>query len=283
MTSRFVRPLPGDRGQASGDGRLGASPSTKQTLADKFREQSSPSDSRSPLSQLASARPLLLAGGRGHDIAPLGDHAAGPAVDRDPLPQNSGRNSSAARWQPPSSSQSTGWLARQLRAGLLGLFLGLVGVIPAVFWLTGRLDDPLRLLQMSTPVSKMEQRGQDERSTASAEMPPILLDPPKPIARPVAPTLIEKDSSEAVEEMLNRARSLIDDGEIVQARELLSNPLLADNPKAAFALAETFDPNILAAMGARGVRAEVERARMLYGKALANGIEAAKKRLDALH
>ena len=70
---------------------------------------------------------------------------------------------------------------------------------------------------------------------------------------------------------------------MVRAREILSDSTLANDPKAAFALAETFDPNILAATGAQGARAEVERARMLYSKALAGGVIAAKRRLDALN
>jgi hypothetical protein len=85
------------------------------------------------------------------------------------------------------------------------------------------------------------------------------------------------------DELLNRAHGFISDGNMLRAREILSESVLADNPKAAFALAETFDPNILAATGAQGARAEVERARMLYGKALAGGVAAARKRLDALN
>jgi hypothetical protein len=75
---------------------------------------------------------------------------------------------------------------------------------------------------------------------------------------------------------------MIGDGNMLRAREILGDALLADNPHGAFALAETYDPNILAATGARDVRAEVERARTLYGKALAGGVTAAENRLNAL-
>ncbi|MET0568044.1 MAG: hypothetical protein ABWZ74_03110 [Hyphomicrobiaceae bacterium] len=82
--------------------------------------------------------------------------------------------------------------------------------------------------------------------------------------------------------MLERAREMIGDGNMLRAREILGDALLADNPRGAFALAETYDPNILAATGARDVRAEVERARTLYAKALAGGVAAAENRLNAL-
>ena len=59
----------------------------------------------------------------------------------------------------------------------------------------------------------------------------------------------------------------------------LSVPPLAP---AAFALAETYDPNMLAAWGARGWAADVGQARALYRKALAGGISRAQSRLDAL-
>jgi TPR repeat protein len=93
----------------------------------------------------------------------------------------------------------------------------------------------------------------------------------------------KNNAAEVAEELISRAQGFISDGNMVRAREILSDGALANNPKAAFALAETFDPNILAATGAQGTRAEVERARMLYSKALAGGITAAKRRLDALN
>jgi TPR repeat protein len=49
-----------------------------------------------------------------------------------------------------------------------------------------------------------------------------------------------------------------------------------------FALAETYDPNMLAAWGTRGVTADVARARALYQKALGLGVASAQNRLDAL-
>ena len=52
--------------------------------------------------------------------------------------------------------------------------------------------------------------------------------------------------------------------------------------QASFMLAETYDPAILSAWGTYGTRGEVTKARELYAKAHAGGIQEAKDRLDAL-
>jgi TPR repeat protein len=49
-----------------------------------------------------------------------------------------------------------------------------------------------------------------------------------------------------------------------------------------FALAETYDPNMLAAWGTRGVTSDVAKARALYRKAVELGVNRAQARLDAL-
>jgi hypothetical protein len=49
-----------------------------------------------------------------------------------------------------------------------------------------------------------------------------------------------------------------------------------------FALAETYDPNMLTAWGVRGVAADIARARALYRKALSFGVATAHARLEAL-
>ena len=56
----------------------------------------------------------------------------------------------------------------------------------------------------------------------------------------------------------------------------------AGNAQAIFLLAETFDPNALATIGAVGIRSDPARARELYGQALALGIAAAGARMEAL-
>jgi hypothetical protein len=82
--------------------------------------------------------------------------------------------------------------------------------------------------------------------------------------------------------LLEDARRLIGDGDFPAARKVLENEAVASTPMARFLLAETFDPNFLAARGIRSVRAEVPRAVELYKAALDGGVEAARQRLNAL-
>ena len=185
-------------------------------------------------------------------------------------------------WKVPSPAvMPAGWLARQLKAGLLGLALGLAAVIPTVLWLTGRLDAQIPFLE-----STEDRTSIAREAAATGSLAPTLAVPPKAAERSVMPAKAETEKAEdtaLAQELLSRAQGFIADGNMLRAREILSEAALADNPSAAFALAETFDPNILAATGAQGTKAEVERARMLYGKALAGGIVAARRRLDALN
>lgn len=82
--------------------------------------------------------------------------------------------------------------------------------------------------------------------------------------------------------MLEDARRLIGDGDFVAARRVLEDKLLTTTPEARFLLAETYDPNFLAARGIRSVRAEVPRAIELYREALSGGIDTARQRLTGL-
>src|SRR5690606_14016574 len=61
-------------------------------------------------------------------------------------------------------------------------------------------------------------------------------------------------------------------GDILGGREKLMPAVSADEPEAIMALAETYDPNMLAAWGIRDVEADVERARQLYERALRAGV-----------
>ena len=49
-----------------------------------------------------------------------------------------------------------------------------------------------------------------------------------------------------------------------------------------FALAETYDPNMLAAWGTRGIAADVTKAKSLYFKARDLGVSRAQVRLEQL-
>lgn len=82
--------------------------------------------------------------------------------------------------------------------------------------------------------------------------------------------------------LLDRAEALLLRGEVEAARRLLSEAADGGSLNARFALAETFDPNILAARGMRSPVADASTARTLYAQALAAGDARAQRRLEGL-
>jgi hypothetical protein len=106
-----------------------------------------------------------------------------------------------------------------------------------------------------------------------------------PVTQPVAATVTEppdvREKAEAAR-LLARAGSLIARGNIGAARVVLERTGESGNARANFMLAETYDPAILLAWGTYGTRGDAAKARELYTKAHAGGIQEAKERLSAL-
>ena len=73
-----------------------------------------------------------------------------------------------------------------------------------------------------------------------------------------------------VNEIVAQAERLISSGDVQGAREILTKSDTAIGA-IAFALAETYDPNTLAAWGAKGVQPDVARAKTLYRQAMEHG------------
>ena len=82
--------------------------------------------------------------------------------------------------------------------------------------------------------------------------------------------------------LLARANALVGQGNIRAARDLLERAAETGSAQATFALAETYDPNVLATWRTLGTRGDVTKARNLYAKAYEGGIKAAKDRSHAL-
>jgi hypothetical protein len=82
--------------------------------------------------------------------------------------------------------------------------------------------------------------------------------------------------------LVARASSLLRQGDIGAARLVLERAVEMGSAQASFALAETYDPLILAKWGTYGTRGDERRAQDLYAKANAAGIQEAKSRLEAL-
>jgi hypothetical protein len=82
--------------------------------------------------------------------------------------------------------------------------------------------------------------------------------------------------------LLARANALLRQGDISGARLLLEHALERGSPRAAFMLAETYDARVLRSWRARGISGDLTKARELYERAQAGGIEDAKERIETL-
>ena len=85
-----------------------------------------------------------------------------------------------------------------------------------------------------------------------------------------------------VAKLMVRARALLGQGNIAAARIVLERAAETGSAQASFALAETYDPVILSTWGTYGTHGDATKARELYAKAHAGGIQEAKNRFDAL-
>ena len=82
--------------------------------------------------------------------------------------------------------------------------------------------------------------------------------------------------------MIARASALLVQGNIAAARVVLERAAETGSAEASFALAETYDPNVLATWRAYGTRGDPAKARDLYARAYDGGIRAAHDRAHAL-
>jgi hypothetical protein len=99
----------------------------------------------------------------------------------------------------------------------------------------------------------------------------------------------ERSSASAVshspaeeQRLLARANALLRQADISGARPLLEHALERGSARAAFMLAETYDAHVLQSWRARGISGDPTKARELYERAQAGGIEDAKERIEAL-
>jgi hypothetical protein len=99
---------------------------------------------------------------------------------------------------------------------------------------------------------------------------------------PVQPTAADAQSNPEAARLMARASALLAQGNIGSARIVLERAADTGSPQASFMLAETYDPVILSSWGTYGTRGEATKARELYARAHAGGIQEARKRFDAL-
>ena len=85
-----------------------------------------------------------------------------------------------------------------------------------------------------------------------------------------------------IEALLAEANQRIESGNVIGAREMLAGADDGTQGAISFALAETYDPNMLAAWGIRAMLADAAKARELYHMASGLGVAGAQRRLDGL-
>jgi hypothetical protein len=145
-----------------------------------------------------------------------------------------------------------------------------------------------RLDEASTPPSiavAPEEIGHDEASAAPTAAPVPEETRWEEASAPAAPRAVTRrglGSDEVAASYMALARSKIQQGDIAAARRLLERASNSDEAEAWFALAETYDPQMLARWGVLGVKPDPEEARALYQKAEARGTQGARERLLAL-
>jgi hypothetical protein len=104
-----------------------------------------------------------------------------------------------------------------------------------------------------------------------------------PPAQPKAATMITRQiDADEVTSLIARGEELINTGDLSSARLLLRRAAEAGNARAAFALAGTFDPNVLAKHGSQELGADPDMARLWYERARALGADDAPERLHQL-
>jgi TPR repeat protein len=127
--------------------------------------------------------------------------------------------------------------------------------------------------------------GKDAGAVVIASLPDGIQPLPLAVTATPQPKAEPSGTNEAVkpeDRLVSRADELFRKGDVSGARLLLEHALASGNARAAFLLAETFDPNVLSKLGALGIRGDAAKARAFYAQAKALGMAQAGERMEAL-
>jgi hypothetical protein len=106
--------------------------------------------------------------------------------------------------------------------------------------------------------------------------------PPGPASRLLASSASRKISATEVRALLARGNALEATGDLAGARLVFQRAAEAGNARAAFMLAETYDPIVLETLRESGLASNIETARVWYAKAKDLGSDEAPERLERL-
>jgi hypothetical protein len=147
--------------------------------------------------------------------------------------------------------------------------------------LSARLDGERAAQEREAGQLRKALKEADERAASRERaVAAVVTDTPTAISNVVPATAGPADGSD-LNRLMMRARALVGQGDIGAARSVLERAAETATAPALFALAETFDPAVLAAWGTVGTQGDPVRARELYTRALAGGVAEAKDRLAA--
>ena len=182
---------------------------------------------------------------------------------------------------------------REGRAALVGFGLGLALLVPIGLVMNNRMNEPSAVppdtiaavtSQSFVPLaaSSDEPGIKTTRRTTKVES-GIQLSPVTSASAALSTSEPEPKAAEVqMPAGIEEAKQFIASGDIAAARRILQPGAVDGHTPHLMALAETFDPNMLAAWSARGTSPDVARARALYQSALAKGESKARQRLEAL-
>jgi TPR repeat protein len=113
--------------------------------------------------------------------------------------------------------------------------------------------------------------------------PPVEQSAAAPAAAPAPATkLVREMDPQQVKLLMQQGEQFLAAGDVITARTVFQRAAEAGNAAAALALGATYDPEVLAKMGARGVSPDVQKARIWYERAKEYGSADAPRRLEAL-
>ena len=121
-------------------------------------------------------------------------------------------------------------------------------------------------------------------SPAVADAAPAQTPPGSAIAAvaPRAVKTVREVAPDTVRLLMQQGEQFVAAGDLVTARLVFERAAEAGDATAALAMGATYDPIVLAKLGARGVGADVEKARTWYQKAEAFGSTEAPRRIELL-
>ena len=93
-----------------------------------------------------------------------------------------------------------------------------------------------------------------------------------PLSKPCQLSSCRSPQPQHNNDLIAQVSRRVENGDVAGAREILAAAEDGREGLVSFALAETYDPNMLAAWGTRGVAGDIARARALYRKALELGV-----------